>query len=103
MSVGGGLLLGVLFSGIEAEEFLRHVPTIVSLPSVVMGLVKCFVFALILASICTFKGYTTTGGAKGVGRAVVNTAVATMVSIVIADWSTSYVGEILLNWVMERL
>lgn len=93
MSVAGGLLMGMFFSGITPEEYLRHIPTIVNPVSIGSGMVKCFTFALVLASICTYKGYTTTGGAKGVGRSVVNTAVATMVGIVIADWLTSYIGE----------
>ncbi|MCB0364017.1 MAG: ABC transporter permease [Bdellovibrionaceae bacterium] len=97
MSVAGGLLMGMMFSGINPEEYLRHIPTIVSLPSILSGLVKCFAFALVLASICTYKGYTTTGGAKGVGRSVVNTAVATMVGIVMMDWLTSYLGEVALE------
>lgn len=89
MSIAGGLLLGLVFAGINPEEYLRHIPTIVALPSVVSGVFKCFVFAIVLASICTYKGYTASGGAKGVGRAVVNTAVATMVGLVVADWLTS--------------
>lgn len=89
--------MGMMFSGINPEEYLRHIPTIVSLPSILSGLVKCFAFALVLASICTYKGYTTTGGAKGVGRSVVNTAVATMVGIVMMDWLTSYLGEVALE------
>ena len=93
MSIAGGLLLGIFFSGITADEYLRHIPTIVTLPSILNGLFKCFVFAIVLASICTYKGYTTTGGAKGVGRSVVSTAVATMVGIVIADWLTSLISE----------
>jgi phospholipid/cholesterol/gamma-HCH transport system permease protein len=97
MSIGGGLLLGILFSGINADEYLRHIPTIVSLPSVLGGLFKCLVFAIMLASICTYKGYTTTGGAKGVGRSVVNTAMATMVGIVSMDWLTSLISETILN------
>lgn len=96
MSIAGGLLMGLLFSGINPEEYLRHVPSIVSAPSILSGLFKCFVFALVLASICTYKGYTTSGGAKGVGRSVVSTAVATMVGIVIADWFTSLLGETLM-------
>ena len=96
MSIFGGLLLGVLFSGINAEEYLRHVPTIVTLGSIFSGLIKCFVFAVVLATICTFKGYNTSGGAKGVGRSVVATAVATMVGIVIADWFTSFLGDVAL-------
>ena len=100
MSILGGLLMGMSFSGITPEEYLRHIPTIVSIASIVSGLVKCFAFALVLASICTYKGYTTTGGAKGVGQSVVNTAVATMVGIVVMDWLTSYLGEIALEIVM---
>lgn len=91
MSIGGGLLLGVVFSGITAEEYLRHIPTIVTFSSVIGGLFKCLVFAIVLASICTYKGYTTTGGAKGVGRSVVATAVSTMVGLVVADWLTSLI------------
>lgn len=96
MSIFGGLLMGILFSGINAEEYLRHIPNIVNSASILNGLVKCFVFAIVLASICTFKGFTTTGGAKGVGRSVVSTAVATMVGIVVADWFTSFLGDIIM-------
>lgn len=97
MSIIGGMLLGLFFSGINPEEYLRHIPTIVNFGSVLSGMIKCFVFAVILASVCTFKGYFTSGGAKGVGRSVVSTAVMTMVSIVIADWFTSFLGDVVMN------
>jgi len=97
MSVGGGILLGLGFSGITPEEYIRHIPTIVSYPSILIGLYKCAVFATVLATICTYVGYQTTGGAKGVGRSVVTTAVSTMVAIVLADWFTSVTAESLLN------
>ncbi len=101
MSIAGGLLLGIFFANITAEEYLRHIPTIVTLPSILSGLFKCFVFAIVLASICTYKGFTTTGGAKGVGRAVVSTAVATMVGLVIADFVTTLMSEAILNMFIE--
>lgn len=100
MSIAGGLLLGVTFAGITAEEYLRHIPTIVAIPSIASGLFKCFVFAVVLASICTYKGYTTTGGAKGVGRSVVATAVSTMVGLVVADWLTSLIAEAITQMAM---
>lgn len=93
-SIFGGLTLAKFFTGINADEYLRHVPTIVDWSSIVSGLFKCGVFAVILALICTYKGYTTSGGAKGVGRSVVSTAVITMISIVIFDWFTSYLGSV---------
>jgi phospholipid/cholesterol/gamma-HCH transport system permease protein len=98
MSIIGGMFLGMVFSGINPEEYVRHIPTIVTRFSIGSGLFKCFIFALVLASVCTFKGYTARGGAKGVGRAVVSTAVMTMVGIVVADWLTSYFSDTVLNF-----
>lgn len=97
LSLGGGMLLGSFFAGVNADEYLRHIPTIVAFPSILSGLIKCFIFSVMLATICTYKGYTTTGGAKGVGRSVVATAVSTMVCIVVADWFTSFLGDIFLR------
>ncbi len=97
MSVLGGVILGVVFAGINPEEYVRHIPTILAWPSLVTGLVKCLAFALVLATICTYKGFYTSGGAKGVGKAVVSTAVTTMVSIVVVDWVTTFIGEIALT------
>lgn len=97
MSVFGGLLMGHIFAGVEAEEYLRYIPTIVNPISILSGLAKCGAFAIVLATLCTYKGYSTTGGAKGVGRAVVATSVMTMVSIVVMDWLTSFIGDIILQ------
>ena len=101
MSIFGGMLMGSFFAGVNPEEYVRHIPTIVTFPSIINGLFKCFVFAVVLSTICTYRGYTTTGGAKGVGLSVVNTAVATMVSIVVADWFTSFLGDIFLRMALE--
>jgi phospholipid/cholesterol/gamma-HCH transport system permease protein len=99
MSIFGGMFLGFFFAGVNPEEYVRHIPTIISVPSIINGLVKCFAFGVVLATVCTQKGYYATGGAKGVGRAVISTAVTTMVSIVIVDWFTSFISEIVLHMV----
>lgn len=98
MSVLGGIIMGVVFANINPAEYVRHIPTILAWPSLLSGLIKSLTFALVLATICTYKGYSTTGGAKGVGKSVVSTAVTTMISIVVADWATSFVGEIAINF-----
>ena len=91
-SIFGGAFLADIYAGISVEEYFRHIPHIVQWFSIVSGLFKCFVFSLVLATLCTYRGYTATGGAKGVGLAVVKTAVTTMVCIVVADWMTSFVS-----------
>ena len=97
MSIFGGILMGSFLAGVNAQEYLRHVPTIVTPFSIANGLFKCLVFAVILATICTYRGFTTTGGAKGVGLSVVKTSVATMIGIVIADWVTTFLGDIVVR------
>jgi len=100
LSILGGIFLGSAFSGVSYEEYIRHIPTIVTFPSILSGLFKCFVFSVVLATICTFRGYNAKGGAKGVGKAVVQTAVTTMVAIVLADWFTSVLGDMVLRMAM---
>jgi phospholipid/cholesterol/gamma-HCH transport system permease protein len=99
MSVFGGMALAQAFAGVSPEEYSRHIPTIVHPLSILSGMIKSLVFAIVLATICTYKGYTTTGGAKGVGRAVVATAVTTMICIVVMDWFTSFLGDVILQLV----
>jgi phospholipid/cholesterol/gamma-HCH transport system permease protein len=93
MSVLGGVVVSALFADVNYQEYLRHIPTLVSGFSIAIGLVKCFIFASVLATICTYRGFFAKGGAKGVGLGVVQTAVSTMICIVMADWMTSFIGE----------
>ncbi|WP_413559114.1 MlaE family ABC transporter permease [Bdellovibrio sp. HCB209] len=99
MSVFGGMALAQAMAGVSPEEYIRHIPTIVHPLSILSGMIKSMVFAVVLATICTYKGFTASGGAKGVGRAVVATAVTTMICIVVMDWFTSFVGDILLQMI----
>jgi phospholipid/cholesterol/gamma-HCH transport system permease protein len=97
-SILGGLVMASLFSGINPEEYLRHISTLVAPFSIASGLFKCLVFAFMLAAVCTYKGYTAGGGSRGVGRAVVQTAVYTMIGIVVTDWLTTQIAESVLRF-----
>ena len=61
-----------------------------------LGVVKSLVFGIIIGVICCYRGYTASGGARGVGITVRKTAVETMVCIIIADYALSNV--FLLIW-----
>ena len=50
------------------------------------GLIKAGVFGLILTWVGTYKGYYTTGGARGVGIATTQSVVSSSIMIVIADY-----------------
>jgi phospholipid/cholesterol/gamma-HCH transport system permease protein len=50
------------------------------------GLFKSAVFGLVFAAVCTYKGFNTKGGAKGVGEATNQGVVLSMVLIIILDY-----------------
>jgi phospholipid/cholesterol/gamma-HCH transport system permease protein len=50
------------------------------------GYVKSYVFAVVIAFLCCFKGITTRGGAEGVGKATTTAVVLSMVSVLILDY-----------------
>lgn len=102
-SVLGGLFLGVIYSGVTADEYLRYIPRFLLGPSIFSGFLKSVTFAFLLASICTYQGYHVTGGSQGVGKAVIRTAVTSMVAIVIFDWMTSFIMDIGLDWALRNL
>lgn len=102
-SVFGGLFLGVVYADVAADEYLRYIPRFLLGPSIVSGLLKSLTFAFLLAAICTYQGFHVEGGSKGVGRAVVKTAVSTMVAIVFFDWMTSFAMDVALDWAQRNL
>lgn len=97
MSSLGGVFLGKIFAGVSPQEYFKYVPVIVKPLSVVSGLIKSACFAVILALVCTYNGYNTSGGARGVGQSVVMTAVTSMAAIVMVDWFTSFIFSIALE------
>jgi phospholipid/cholesterol/gamma-HCH transport system permease protein len=93
MSILGGVVMAHFVADMNPMEYLSGIPIFVKWPSVASGLFKCLMFGILLATICTYKGYTTTGGARGVGRTVIATALSTMVGIVLLDWFTSFIWK----------
>jgi phospholipid/cholesterol/gamma-HCH transport system permease protein len=96
-SFGGGLLMAVSFSGLPWEQYLTHIPQVVSTFSITSGLVKCLLFSFVIATLCTYRGYTVIGGAREVGEGVVQAATQTMITLVLADWLSSFVLEGVFN------
>ncbi len=98
VSLGGALALSHFLLGVNYLNFLANVPQIVSWSSVAMGVVKSFIYGGLIGLIACYRGYTATGGAAGVGEAVKKTAVATLISIIIMDYSISWIWTKITLW-----
>ncbi|MCS7091476.1 MAG: ABC transporter permease [Verrucomicrobiota bacterium] len=68
------------------QAFFENLRDVVALEDVVHGLVKSFVFALLVGVICCHQGLATRGGPRGIGRSVTKAVVNSIVLIVISDY-----------------
>ena len=86
VGVFGGYMVGVNLLHINPGLFMSKVYEIVELPDLLNGLVKSACFGLILSLVGCYKGFATTGGAEGVGRAATEAVVLASVLILISDY-----------------
>lgn len=82
----GGYLVGVELLGVNAGVFFSRMESSVELSDVVNGFWKSAAFGLIVAWVCTFKGFFTERGAEGVSRSTTSAVVLSSVMILIGDY-----------------
>lgn len=73
---------------VELDEaiFWERIRQTLEIRHIMEGLIKSMIFGLVFAIICTYRGYNTTGGAKGVGEATNRGVVISMVLIIVFDY-----------------
>jgi len=86
IGIVGGYFTGVTILGISAGAYVANMERYVKLEDIYHGLIKSAVFGLILSVIGCYKGYTTTGGAEGVGKATTESVVLAAVLILMANY-----------------
>ena len=82
----GTYLVGVEFLKIDQGLFTSKIVQYVDYKDLFNGLIKSAFFGLILSTVGCYKGFSTSGGAEGVGRATTYSVVISAVSILIADY-----------------
>jgi phospholipid/cholesterol/gamma-HCH transport system permease protein len=82
----GGYLVGVKLLGVNAGVYLGQMESSVVLGDVTSGIWKSLAFALLIAWVCTFKGYFARHGAEGVSRATTSAVVVSSVLVLVCDY-----------------
>jgi phospholipid/cholesterol/gamma-HCH transport system permease protein len=75
MGIFGGYLIAVYFFGMSPTAYFDPMPTHITTFDLMTGIIKAFVFGLLIVSICCYKGMKTTGGAAGVGKSTTSSVV----------------------------
>lgn len=85
----GSYFLVVHLVELDEAIFLQKIRETLEMRHIIEGLIKSAVFGLIFGLICTYRGFFTTGGAKGVGEATNRGVVMSMVMIIVLDYFLS--------------
>lgn len=86
LGILGAYFLGIYILNLNPQEFMDRVIYLVDFDDLYMGLIKSMCFGAIIAIVSCYKGFYTSGGAEGVGRAATQSVVISSVSVLISDY-----------------
>lgn len=81
----GGLLIAVTVIGNTANQYWSTATDILQLNDMVQGLLKPFLFAIVISLVGCFYGMRTSGGTQGVGLATTKAVVVSSVWVFVID------------------
>jgi phospholipid/cholesterol/gamma-HCH transport system permease protein len=82
----GGYVVCVYILELSPEDYTSAIRTYVEMSDIRGGLIKSAVFGLILSWVGSYKGYTTMGGARGVGESTTKSVVIASIMILISNY-----------------
>lgn len=86
IAIVGGWIVAVFIANLTSTTYISAVNERLTFGNVFIGLLKPFVFAFIIAFVACYKGFTTRGGTKGVGRSTNESVVIASISILIVNF-----------------
>jgi phospholipid/cholesterol/gamma-HCH transport system permease protein len=90
VSIGGAMLVAWFARDINILEFASSIPKFVSISTFVSALLKALIYGGIVATVSCHRGFTASGGARGVGQAVTQAAIYTNLYILFANFGLSH-------------
>lgn len=87
--IGGGYFFCVYMADLNPENYLWGIQKLVEFTDILGGIAKAMFFGIIVALVGSYYGYSTTGGARGVGKATTKSVVISSILILIANFFLS--------------
>lgn len=82
----GGYIVSTNFLGLTHETYTSGIKEMVEMYDIIGGLIKGSIFGLMLSWVGCYKGYYTSGGARGVGVSTTKSVVLSSILIIIANY-----------------
>lgn len=84
-AVLGGMVMAGLMLDVGFDSFVRRIPEAVSLTSLLSGIGKAPVFAVVIATVGCYQGFQVRGGAESVGTNTTVSVVQSIVLVIVVD------------------
>jgi phospholipid/cholesterol/gamma-HCH transport system permease protein len=85
----GAYVMGVYVSGIPVGPFIEHTRTFLVPDDVLHGLGKAILFGAVVAVITCWRGYSASGGSRGVGEGTTRAVVGSSIGILVLDYAVT--------------
>jgi phospholipid/cholesterol/gamma-HCH transport system permease protein len=85
----GGYLITVGLFGASSTLYWRRTWDYLEMSDIYNGLIKSCFFGAAIALICCYKGFYSSGGAEGVGKATTGAVVMSFMAILVSDYFLS--------------
>jgi len=89
IGITGGYFVGVKVLGTNPVTYINNSINYTEVTDIWYGLIKSLVFGAVVGVISCYKGFTTEGGAEGVGKATTGAVVVSCMLILILDYFLS--------------
>ena len=99
MGIFGGYLIAVYYFHMSPLTYFEPMKIHITPFDVGTGIIKAFIFGMLLTTVCCYKGMKTSGGAAGVGRSTTQSVVTSYILILISD----FLLTMLLNMIHTEL
>jgi phospholipid/cholesterol/gamma-HCH transport system permease protein len=87
LGFGGAYVMGIYVSQIPPGPFIAHTRELVIPGDIMHGLAKSVVFGGTVALVTCWRGYSASGGAKGVGDGTTRAVVMSSIAILVMDYA----------------
>lgn len=99
MGIFGGYLIAVFLFHLSPTTYFEPMKVHITTFDIATGIIKSFIFGILLVTVCCYKGIKTSGGAAGVGRSTTQSVVTSYILILISD----FLLTMLLNMIHTEL
>lgn len=86
LSIGGGYVAGTATGALSPVEYIEGLRSDFIPYNILFALIKSIVFAFLIASISSYEGFATKGGALEVGASSTNAVTKSIIAVLIADF-----------------